>query len=567
MTRHSGVMGGEDAAWRPPAPISGPATGPTTGPTPNSPPAAPPGSAGPAGATESLTGYDHLVEVGRGGDSVVYRARDVAMDRDVAIKVLQTDDERAVARFRREIAITVRLGRQHPHIVNILATGTTASGHPAIVMDFYEAGSLHDRLRSHGPLPVEEVVTIGAVLADALAFAHAHGVLHRDVKPQNVLILPTSWVLADFGIARLVDSEHTSSVETFTYRHASPQILDGAPPTEADDVWSLGSTLYTLVDGRPPFAGDDPDDDSALAYLRRARTEPHRPLAGPGVQRLAAVIDGCLAKDVTQRWASAAELRDAIAALRVTAWQPGAASVGSAAAEQLHSVPQPPAGAPAPTPAADPVALSVLAHAPGRVEDEPPTSTRPPETTDDPAAVPASRDLRREPEPETRAPDRTPPERGRRRWILVGLGVAALVVGLVLGVLGSVLRDDEPEDTAAGPAAGDVAEPIESLSASPVESGDPQVRRANPRLAFDIIDIETDGTSLTLEWNDPTEGEGRFALSEVVPDERFVYKFPPGQTEATVPYVIPQGQRTCFTMTVHLATNDIGYAKPRCITP
>ena len=78
-----------------------------------------------------------------------------------------------------------------------------------------------------GPLPAEEVGRIGAVLADALSFAHERGVLHRDVKPQNVLVLPTSWVLADFGIARLVDSEHTSSAETFTYRHAAPQILDG----------------------------------------------------------------------------------------------------------------------------------------------------------------------------------------------------------------------------------------------------------------------------------------------------------------------------------------------------
>jgi serine/threonine protein kinase len=102
-------------------------------------------------ATKSLAGYDHLTEVGRGGDSVVYRAHDAAMGRDVAIKVLQTDDERAVARFRREIEITVRLGRQHPNIVNILTTGTTASGHPAIVMDYYESGSLHDRLRTHGP--------------------------------------------------------------------------------------------------------------------------------------------------------------------------------------------------------------------------------------------------------------------------------------------------------------------------------------------------------------------------------------------------------------------------------
>ncbi|GAA1146137.1 serine/threonine-protein kinase [Nocardioides aquiterrae] len=507
MTGPSGV----DEAWRPPARVA---------PTDEPP--------------ESLAGYDHLTEVGRGGDSVVYRARDTAMGRDVAIKVLQTDDDRAVARFRREIEITVRLGRQHPNIVNILTSGTTASGHPAIVMDFYEGGSLHDRLRTHGPLPADEVVTIGTVLADALAFAHAHGVLHRDVKPQNVLVLPTSWVLADFGIARLVDAEHTSSVETFTYRHASPQILDGRPPTEADDIWSLGSTLYTLADGRPPFASEDPDDDSALAYLRRARTEPHRPLAAPGAGRLADVIDRCLAKDVDDRWASAAELRDALARLRVSAWEPGA--------------PKPP-----PPVQADPVALSVLAHAPAEVADVAPTGTRPPEPE-----IP--------PPPTGPPPPLPPPEepRSRRRWLLVGLGATAAVVGLALGVTGAVLRGDDGATPQAPPA--DAGGPVATLSASPVESGDPQPHRSDPRLAFDLLKLDSDGTSLTLKWNDPTDGEGVFALSQVSPRKLPVWDFEAGTTEGTLPFVVKPGVRTCFVMTVHLPTGEVGLSGTRCVT-
>ena len=201
----SGGMGdSSDAAWRPPP------TGPQQ--------------------VEHLDGYTDLVEVGRGGDSVVYRARQESVYRDVAIKVLSIDsvgDPVRSARFAREIEITVQLGRQHPNIVTVLATGTTASGRPAVVMDFFEGGTLHDRLKAHGPLLPEEVGRIGEVLADALSFAHERGVLHRDVKPQNVLVLPTSWVLADFGIARMMDAEHTSSAETFTYRHAAPQILDG----------------------------------------------------------------------------------------------------------------------------------------------------------------------------------------------------------------------------------------------------------------------------------------------------------------------------------------------------
>lgn len=289
-----------DSAWRPPA-VGAP-------------------------LVEELAGYAALEEVGRGGDSIVYRARQVGLDREVAIKVLLVDDEARAARFAREVEITVDLGRQHPNIVTVLATGTTASGRPAIVMDFHEGGTLHDRLRAHGPLSVEEVGRIGEVLADALSFAHERGIVHRDVKPQNILVLPTSWVLADFGIARLADSEHTSSAETFTYRHAAPQILDGYPPTAADDIWSLGSTLYTLLDGRPPFASEDPDDDSALAYLRRARTESHRRLDAPGTERIAPVIDRCLAKGIDDRWASAAELRDAFVGLRGSAWEPGVAT-------------------------------------------------------------------------------------------------------------------------------------------------------------------------------------------------------------------------------------------------
>ena len=100
---------------------------------------------------EEIEGYADLVEIGRGGDSVVYKARDLAVERDVAIKVLSVDDPVRAERFVREIEITVELGRQHPNIVTVLAIGTTASGRPAIVMDYFERGSLHDQLRDPRP--------------------------------------------------------------------------------------------------------------------------------------------------------------------------------------------------------------------------------------------------------------------------------------------------------------------------------------------------------------------------------------------------------------------------------
>ncbi|MFW6776150.1 serine/threonine-protein kinase [Nocardioides sp. CPCC 205120] len=352
-----------DGAWRPPA---SPARPPTTEP-------------------EDVPGYVELTEVGRGGDSVVYRGRQVSPHRVVAIKVLGTDDPTRAARFRREVEITIELGRQHPNIVNLLDVGTTGAGRPYLVMDFVEAGTVHDRLRAHGPLPVHEVVELGYVLADALAFAHERGVLHRDVKPQNVLVLPTSWVLADFGIARMAGSEHTSSVETFTYRHAAPQVLDGMKPSRADDLWSLGSTLFTLLDGRPPFASDDPDEDSALAYIRRARTEPHRTLDVPGAERLAGIIDRCLAKPTEERWATAGELRDALGALRTSAWLPSVEPAGPARPAGPAVPIEPIEPAPAPTGPTDPTPTAPRPHGGSGPSPVPAAPAAPPAA---PATVP-----------------------------------------------------------------------------------------------------------------------------------------------------------------------------------
>src|SRR3954470_20536357 len=120
----------------------------------------------------ALAGYSDFRMVAQGGEGTVYRARQDGLGRDVAVKVLAAADEATLARFRRELEITVRLGRQHPHIVTVLDTGVV-QGRPCIVMEFHDLGSLHDRLRERGPLSVTEVVAAGVAVADALAFAHA----------------------------------------------------------------------------------------------------------------------------------------------------------------------------------------------------------------------------------------------------------------------------------------------------------------------------------------------------------------------------------------------------------
>ncbi|HEY7224492.1 MAG TPA: protein kinase [Micromonosporaceae bacterium] len=278
----------------------------------------------------TLPGYRDFVLVASGGDSVVYRAMQEGVNRPVAVKVLLGENEGVPAsRYQRELEITVRLGRSHPNIVTVLDTRILPDGRGCIVMEYCELGSLQDQLRVHGPLPSSAVVAAGTVVADALAYAHLQGVLHRDVKPQNILVLPTSYVLADFGLARRIDAGHTGSLERFSYRHASPQVLDGELPTIADDIYSLGSTLFTLLDGRPPFAADEPESDSALAYLRRVRSDLPRPIrSSDATPELLAIIDRCLAKRREDRFPDATMLRDALrgvvteARIWARSWQP-----------------------------------------------------------------------------------------------------------------------------------------------------------------------------------------------------------------------------------------------------
>lgn len=269
-------------------------------------------------ATETLEGFSDWHQIGRGGDALVYRAVHDALGRDVAIKVLSVGDLESVSRFTREVQVMVALGRQHPNIAEVLQIGTSSFGRPCIVMEHYELGSLDKRLSQHGPLSAAEVIHIGTVIADALAFAHSQGVLHRDVKPQNILILPGSYVLADFGIARLIDTAPSAGSERFSYRHASPQVLNGDPPSESDDLFSLGATLFHLLDGKPPFTKTATEPDSALAYIERVATAEPRPLLRPDLPSgLAEVIARCLEKAPESRFATSIDLRNELAALHV----------------------------------------------------------------------------------------------------------------------------------------------------------------------------------------------------------------------------------------------------------
>jgi hypothetical protein len=248
---------------------------------------------------EEVAGYSGLEVVGHGGCGVVYRARQDHLGREVALKVLSVDlgGGAAVRRFRRECQVLVRLGG-HPNVVTVFEAGTTRSGRPYIAMEYFELGSLQDRLAVEGPLPVADVLRIGERIADALAAAHAEGVLHRDVKPRNVLLSRFGEpALADFGIAALAGAADVSAgSDQLTAHHVAPEVLEGGGPSAAADVYGLGSTLYTLLAGHAPHQREG-DDGVAAVLLRVLHDEP------PDIARpdLPATVDAAVRRAMARR--------------------------------------------------------------------------------------------------------------------------------------------------------------------------------------------------------------------------------------------------------------------------
>ena len=251
----------------------------------------------------SIAGYRDLVVIGRGGSSVVYKAWQARFERHVAVKVLSGEfDETASRRFVREMRLTGRL-TGHPHVVTALDAGTTSAGQPFMATDLYEQGSLQDRLDASGPLPAVEVAAIGAKIAGALADAHTLGIVHRDVKPSNILISRFGEpALADFGVAVAPGSlSGMTSGNAFTPVHVAPETVAGARPSAAGDVYSLGSTLHHLLTGVPPFfRADSPE---IIALLFRIVNEPP-----PELPALVTVIRTAMAKHPAARPAGAAQL-------------------------------------------------------------------------------------------------------------------------------------------------------------------------------------------------------------------------------------------------------------------
>ena len=265
--------------------------------------------------------YELEEVIADGGMATVWRARDQVLARRVALKLLHqhlAEDEAFLERFRREALAAA--GLAHPNIVAIYDTGaedTTDGPLNYIVMEHCGEGTLATLLRADGPFPTERAVAVGTTICEALGYAHSKGIIHRDVKPANVLIGDNRVLkVGDFGIAKAVDTKTditTTGKIIGTVAYISPEYAGDQELDARSDLYSLGVVLYELVVGKPPF-----QESTSVATAMKHLNERPPPLRSrrAGVSRaLETVILRALEKDPDDRFASATEMRDALAAV------------------------------------------------------------------------------------------------------------------------------------------------------------------------------------------------------------------------------------------------------------
>lgn len=341
-----------------------------------------------------VPGLTDLHVFARGGYATIYKAIQISVGREVAVKVENRtlDSERDQARFLREARAAGRMS-SHPHVVDLFDVGVTVDQHPYLIMELCD-GSFAERMRT-SPLGPVEARDLGVKIADAIAHSHAAGVLHRDVKPANILhshFNPA--VLADFGLAVVAElRDSTVALEVLTPAYAPPEMFNHSPPSPAVDVYALCATLYAVMHGRPPRWRSE-RNPSLVTVLEMF----HQPLPGlPGVpEELVDILRAGMANDPGAR-PSAAELRDLLAGVPFAGTGDGPAGPTAGGHSGL-----PPAGPSGPAPAGSPARPAPRPP----VEDAHPT-------------VPS-------------------PVRRRRRWFLGGSGMVALVaagVGLAGGLV------------------------------------------------------------------------------------------------------------------------------------
>ena len=263
---------------------------------------------------QTVSHYRVLEKLGGGGMGVVYKAEDTRLRRDVALKFLPDtnyDDPAARERFEREAQSASAL--EHPNICTIHDIDEDAGRH-FIVMELVEGTNLLDLVQSKGPVASKDVMSIARQVAEALAYAHERGVIHRDIKPGNILLTKDGAVkVADLGLARPIreDTEVTNPGQVIgTPVYMAPEQCRSGPIDTRTDLYSLGATLYMLLAGKPPFRAD-----STAALVHRVVNEPPRPLKSAAPEtpdKVVALVQRLMAKHPVARYQTAREVIEAI---------------------------------------------------------------------------------------------------------------------------------------------------------------------------------------------------------------------------------------------------------------
>jgi len=299
-------------------------------------------------------------ELGRGGMSIVYLARDLRHNRLVAVKILRPNVPAGTERFVREIRMMSLL--VHPNIVPLFDSGAV-EGFPFFVMPYIEGESLRRRLQREGRLEIADAVRIAGEIGEALEFAQRHEILHRDIKPENILLQAGHALVTDFGVARALSEAVTGEkpgerlteqgLVLGTAEYMSPEQASGDRSVDGrTDVYSLGCVLYEMLTGAPPFTGDSPREVLARRFRELPRpVREFRPEVSP---QLEAVVQGAIAADPADRFATAtdflAALRSPAAAVPSVArpargprlrWSIGMVGVGALVALAIHDTGQP----------------------------------------------------------------------------------------------------------------------------------------------------------------------------------------------------------------------------------
>jgi hypothetical protein len=309
-----------------------------------------------------LPGYADLSEIGTSAFATVYKAVELGTGRPVALKVLRlaSTSRRMVYVVNRELGALAFLG-DHPNVTTLFRTFSTPTGQPVLVLELCKE-SFAQRVRNSGPLATAEAVRVGVKIAGALETAHRHGLLHKDMKPQNILVSRSGEpVLADFGIAAIqASAQCAEGALGFTTLHAPPEALESKLLSPAADVYGLASSMYHLLLGKGPFSARE-GEAPASVILRILESPAPRPRAASVPAALADLLESSLAKDPARRPQTAAAFAEQLRAIEASAGWPQTAYV------VLGSRPgQPPTGPADPHGplTAEPLGAPPLAHVP-----------------------------------------------------------------------------------------------------------------------------------------------------------------------------------------------------------